>query len=117
MRKEKGILIAVVIGVVILSNAMAMGATEKMHLIYGQVKKVDTGADTVAVLAGVKDKEKEFTFHLAPQASLNDQGKKIILGDLKEGSRVALHYTHDNGKLMAHSISIRNQSSMKSEKY
>jgi len=117
MWNGKGISGALIVALVLLSVPVAMAATEKMHLIYGDVKKVDPAADTVSVLADVKNKEKEFLFHLAPQASLNDQGKKIILGDLKEGSRVALHYTHDNGKLMAHSISIRNQGSMKSEKY
>jgi len=113
----KSILEGMVIALVLFSGPVAMAATEKMHLIYGQVKKVDTAADTVAVSADVKNKEKEFVFHLAPQASLTDQGKKIMLGDLKEGSHVALHYTHDKGTLLAHSVSIRNQSSMKSEKY
>ncbi|HET6464766.1 MAG TPA: hypothetical protein VFH55_04045 [Nitrospiria bacterium] len=109
MWNGKSILGGMVIAVVLLSGTVAMAATEKMHLIYGQVKKVDAAADTVAVLADVKNKQKEFTFHLAPQASLTDQGKKIMLGDLKEGSPVALHYTHDKGELLAHSISLRDQ--------
>lgn len=115
MRNGKNILKAVVIGVVLLSAPVAMAATDKMHLIYGQVKKVDTAADTIQVQAHVKNKDKEFVFHLAPQASLMNQGKKIMLGDLKEGSRVALHYTHDKGKLLAHSISVRNQTPEKSK--
>jgi len=109
MWNGKSILGGTVIAVVLLSGTVAMAATEKMHLIYGQVKKVDAAADTVAVSADVKNKEKEFIFHLAPQASLTNQGKTIMLGDLKEGSRVALHYTHEKGALLAHSISLENQ--------
>lgn len=109
MWNGKNVLVGMVIAVIFLTGPIAMAAMEKMHLIYGQVKKVDTGADTVAILAEGKDKEKEFTFHLAPQSSLSDQGKKIMLGDLKEGSHVALHYTHDKGTLLAHSITLRNQ--------
>ena len=98
---------AFVIATALLGIAPAMAAQGKLHKIVGQVKKVDAVASTVTVTETMGKKEK--TFHLAPQASISRNGEKAMLGDLKEGDRVTVHYAKEKGTLTAHSISLENQ--------
>jgi Cu/Ag efflux protein CusF len=101
-------LTAFVVTTALLGMAPTMASQGKLHSIVGQVKKVDSGANTVTVSETKGKKEKEKTFHLAPQASITRNGEKVALADLKEGDRVTVHYASEKGTYTAHSISLGN---------
>jgi len=101
--KILGILTVVAI---MLSGTAALVYAVKLHTIFGEVKKVDTAANTLTVVRTVAKKEKESLFHLEPQASITRNGQKVTLGELKEGDHIVVRYALEKGMLMARSISL-----------
>jgi hypothetical protein len=89
-----------------LSTCVALRAQDVVHAVEGTVKKVDSGSKTLVVDA--KDGT-EHTFHYTSDAVIHgaDDTKKATvdgLGDVKEGSKVAVHYTVVGGKETTHEI-------------
>jgi hypothetical protein len=90
----------------VLSGSMVMLGQDVVHAVEGTVKKVDTGSKTLVV--DTKDGT-EHTFHYAKDVTVdgaNDSKKATVagLGDVKEGSKVAVHYTVVAGKETTHEI-------------
>ena len=89
-----------------LSTSLGFAAQDVVHAVDGTVKKIDTGTKTLVV--DTKDGT-EHTFHYAGDATVDgakDTGKATMagLGDLKEGSKVAVHYTVVGGKETTHEV-------------
>jgi uncharacterized protein with beta-barrel porin domain len=89
-----------------LSTSLSLCAQDVVHAVDGTVKKIDTGSKTIVV--DTKDGT-EHTFHYASDVTVDgakDTGKATAagLGDLKEGSKVAVHYTVVAGKETTHEI-------------
>lgn len=99
---------AFVMAVVLLGSSVALAASPKEHTIVGQVKKIDTVANTVTVMQTVGKKEKQVVFNLSPGISITRNDQKVMLGDLREGDRVTVRYADEKGKLMAHTIALKN---------
>ena len=97
-----------VMAATLLGSTMALAASPKEHSIVGQVKKIDTVANTVTVMETVGKKEKQVVFHLAPGISITRNNQTVMLGDLREGDRVTVRYADEKGKLMAHAIALKN---------
>jgi hypothetical protein len=89
-----------------LTTSLSLYAQDVVHAVDGTVKKIDAGSKTVVV--DTKDGT-EHTFHYASDVTVDgakDTGKATTagLGDLKEGSKVAVHYTVVGGKETTHEI-------------
>jgi Cu/Ag efflux protein CusF len=89
-----------------LSASLSCAAQDVAHAVEGTVKKVDTGTKVVVVKT---EDGAEHTFHYTKDATVDgaDDIKKATmdsLGGLKEGSKVAVHYTVVGGKDTTHEI-------------
>jgi Cu/Ag efflux protein CusF len=81
--------------------ARAADAKKNQKEVEGKITAVDAAAGTVTI----KHKKDSMTFTAAPDIEFGGVGnKKITLADLKVGDHVAVHYTDDGGKMMAHKI-------------
>jgi hypothetical protein len=93
-------------GALALSTALTLAAQDVVHAVDGTVKKIDAGTKTVVVKS---EDGTEHTFHYAKDVTVDgakdtEKGTMATLGGLKEGSKVAVHYTVVGGKDTAHEI-------------
>jgi Cu/Ag efflux protein CusF len=89
-----------------LTTSLTLAAQDVVHAVEGTVKKVDAGTKTVIVKS---EDGTEHTFHYAKNVTVDgakdtDAGAKDAMSGLKEGSKVAVHYTVIGGKDTAHEI-------------
>jgi Cu/Ag efflux protein CusF len=81
--------------------ARAADAKKGQKEVQGKITAVDAVAGTVTI----KHKKDSMTFTATPDIEFGGVGnKKVTLADLKVGDHVAVHYTDEGGKLMAHKI-------------
>jgi Domain of unknown function (DUF5666) len=71
----------------------------------GTVKSAS--ADSLVVAGKEKGKEAEWTFAVDPQTKIKKAGKDIMAGDLKAGDSVSVRYVDQDGKTVAHSVTVR----------
>ena len=71
----------------------------------GTVKSAS--ADSLVVAGKEKGKEAEWTFAVDPQTKIKKAGKDIMAGDLKAGDSVSVRYVEQDGKTVAHSVTVK----------
>jgi len=80
------------------------------HQYTGEVVSVDAKAGTVIVKKGDAD-SKTFKIVDKTKYSTADKPKDAAVTDIKVGDKVTVHYTEEDGVLMAHSIGVPKSSS------
>jgi Cu/Ag efflux protein CusF len=93
-------------GALALSASLSFAAQDVVSAVDGTVKKIDTGTKTFVV--ATKDGT-EHTFNYAADVTVDgakdtDKAAKGTLNGVKEGSKVAVHYTVVGGKDTAHEV-------------
>jgi Cu/Ag efflux protein CusF len=94
------------IGAFALTTSLSAAAQDVAHAVGGTVKKIDAGTKTVIVKS---EDGTEHTFHYAKDVTVHgakdtEKGTTDAVSGLKEGSKVAVHYTTVAGKDTAHEI-------------
>ncbi len=87
-------------GAFLLTTSLNLAAQDVVHAVDGTVKKIDSGTKVLVVKT---DDGTEHTFHYAKDVTVHGakdtaKGATDTLGGLKEGSKVAVHYTVVGGK-------------------
>lgn len=87
-----------------LCASLSLAAQDVVSAVDGTVKKIDSGTKTVVVDTADGT---EHTFHYAGDTTVHGvkdagKGSEDTLHGLKEGSKVAVHYTAVGGKETAH---------------
>ena len=100
-----GVLVALIS---LLGTSAVMAAPGKSHSAMGEVKQVDAAANTVTVVSAAGKKERQMIFHLNPKTTIHRDAQKAAVGDLKEGDHVMVRYADENGRLVAHTIELKN---------
>jgi len=94
------------VSALVLTTSLSLAAQDVVHAVEGTVKKIDAGTKVVVVKT---EDGTEHTFHYAKDVTVHggkdtEKGTTDALGGLKEGSKVAVHYTVVGGKETTHEI-------------
>ena len=84
----------------VMQTTRAADAKADQKRVQGQIESVDVKANTVVI----KHKKETMTFAVPADVEFGGVGKKITLADLKVGDHVAIDYTNEGGKMIAHRI-------------
>ena len=79
----------------------------------GTVKSAS--ADGVVVAGKEKKKDVEWTFAVDTKTAIKKGGKSIMAGDLKPGDSIHVRYMDQDGKAVAHSITVKSDGMAKKQ--